>query len=253
MQEGAGTSQVRAMLLAEQWQMPRVFEPGGRHAAMLAGLTEEEKRARVGKIAKGLGHWAIPQEEALHLCETVHSGLMIGALKCSGGKAMCAHCLKNGKRTEETAAHVHHKCPKAKAVWQVVIADWNEKTGDQVSTADLTAAVAGLRTCPPGVTGEAKAEWEAGEPAWRLLHAVTLHEIYRARCRTHAAYHASPRTSPKATSTKHVMRRIKLRLQQRIEYEHEKAKYARQHSHEEGPMAAFQRCRVLCDARIYTG
>ena len=72
---------------------------------MLAGLTEEEKRARVGKIAKGLGHWAIPQEEALHLCETVHSGLMIGAMKCSGEKAMCAHCLKNGKRTEETAAH----------------------------------------------------------------------------------------------------------------------------------------------------
>ena len=73
-------------------------------------------------------------------------------------------------------------------------------------------------------------EWEAGEPAWRLLHAVTLHtriEIYRARCRAHAAYHASPQTSPKATSTKHVVRRIKQRLQQRIEYEHEKAKYAR--------------------------
>ena len=52
------------------------------------------------------GHWAIPQEEALHLCETVHSGLMVGAQKCSGEKAMCAHCLKNGKRTEETAAHV---------------------------------------------------------------------------------------------------------------------------------------------------
>ena len=95
----------------------------------------------MGKIARGLGHWAIPQEEALHLCETVHSGLMIGAQKCSGDKALCAHCLKNGRRTEETAAHVHHKCPKAKAVWQVVIADWNAKTGDQVSTADLTAAV----------------------------------------------------------------------------------------------------------------
>ena len=102
--QGAGTAQVRAMLLAEKWQMPRVFEPGGRHEAMLAGLTEEEKRARVGKIARGLGHWAIPQEEALHLCETVHSGLMIGAQKCSGDKALCAHCLKNGKRTEETAA-----------------------------------------------------------------------------------------------------------------------------------------------------
>jgi phage FluMu protein Com len=60
---------------------------------------------------------------------------MIGGMKCSGEKAMCAHCLKNGKRTEETAAHVHYKCPKAKAVWQVVMADWNEKTGDhQMST-----------------------------------------------------------------------------------------------------------------------
>ena len=125
---------------------------------------------------------------------------MIGGTKCSAARRrcvrLCALCLKNGKRTEETAAHVHYKCPKAKAVWQVVMADWNEKT--QMSTADLTAAVAGLRTCPPGVTGEAKAEWEASETAWRLLHAVTLHEIYRARCRTHAAYHASPQTSPKA-------------------------------------------------------
>ena len=91
---------------------------------------------------------------------------------------------------------------------------------------------AGLRTCPPDVTGEGKAEWEASEPSWRQLHVVTLHESYRARCRTHAAYHASPQTSPKAASTRHVVRRIKLRLQQRIEYEHEKAKYARQHSHE---------------------
>ena len=157
------------MLLAEKWQMPRVFEPGGRHAAMLAGLTGEERRARVGRIAKGLGHWAIPQDEALHLSATVHSSLMIGGMKCSGEKGKCAHCLKNGMRTEETAAHVHYKCPKAKAVWQVVMADWNEKTGDQLSPADLTAAVAGLRTCPPGVTGEAMAEWEASEPAWRLL------------------------------------------------------------------------------------
>ena len=63
------------------------------------------------------------------------------------------------------------------------------------------AFMAGRKDRPAG-----KAEWEASEPAWRLLHAVTLHEIYRARCRTHAAYHASPQTSPKATSTKHVVR-----------------------------------------------
>ena len=99
--------QVSDAPVAEKWQMPRVFEPGGRHAAMLAGLTGEERRARVGRIAKGLGHWAIPQDEALHLSATVHSSLMIGGMKCSGEKAMCAHCLKNGMRTEETAAHTH--------------------------------------------------------------------------------------------------------------------------------------------------
>ena len=249
--QDAGTSQVRSMLLAEKWEVPRVFKPGGRHVAMLAGLSEEERRRRIGEIATGLGHWAIPQEEALHLCETVHSGLMIGGNKRSGEKALCAHCLKNGMRTEESAAHVHHKCPKAKAVWRVVMEDWNEKTGDQMNTTDLTASVAGLRTCPTAVTGEAKAEWKALEPAWRLLHAVTLQEIYRARCRTHAAYHAEPRADPKATSTKHVIRRIKARLQERIGYEHEKAKHARRHSHEDGPMAAFQRHWITTGAAVF--
>ena len=31
-----------------------------------------------------LNHWAIPQEEGMHLNETVHSGLLIGAIKCKG-------------------------------------------------------------------------------------------------------------------------------------------------------------------------
>ena len=35
-------------------------------------------------------------------------------------------------------------------------------------------------------------EWKAWEPAWRLLHAIVCHEIYRAKCRVHAAYHATP-------------------------------------------------------------
>ena len=68
----------------------------------------------------------------MHLRETVHSGLLIGAVKCKGDKALCAHCLKNGVRTEETAIHAHYKCPKANAVWKTVIADWNGKMGDQV-------------------------------------------------------------------------------------------------------------------------
>ena len=84
--------------------------------AMLAGVPKDERRARIGEIAAGINHWAIPQEEGRHLVEAVHSGLVIGKVKCKGDKAMCAHCLKNGVRTEETAVHAHYKCPKAKAV-----------------------------------------------------------------------------------------------------------------------------------------
>ena len=146
--QGAGTAQVRAMLLAEKWEEPRVFKQGGRHAAMLAGVPKEERRARIGEIAAGMNHWAIPQEEGRHLGEAVHSGLVIGKVKCKGDKAMCAHCLKNGVRTEETAVHAHYKCPKAKAVWKIVIGDWNEKAGDQVSAADVTVAQL-LQACMP--------------------------------------------------------------------------------------------------------
>ena len=159
------------MLLAEKWQMPRVFEPGGRHAAMLAGLTGEERRARVGRIAKGLGHWAIPQDEALHLSATVHSSLMIGGMKCSGEKGMCAHCLKNGMRTEETAAHVHYRCPKAKAVWQVVMADWKKKKkNNEKPAADARLAAEapdggadtehGRLRAPGGAKRRGAAEWQ---------------------------------------------------------------------------------------------
>jgi len=41
---------------------------------MLDGVPKEERRARIGEIAAGMNHWAIPQEEGMHLRETVHSG-----------------------------------------------------------------------------------------------------------------------------------------------------------------------------------
>ena len=85
-----------------------------------------------------------------------------------------------------------------------------------------------------------------------VLHAVTLHEIFRARCRTHEAYHATPRSDPHAASGKKVVRKIKARLQQRIEGEHEKAKQAKQHSHEEGPMATFQKHWITPGAAVFT-
>ena len=101
---------------------------------MLDGVPKEGRRSRIGEIAAGMKHWAIPQEEGRHLGETVHSGLLIGAVKCKGDKALCAYCLKNGARKEETALHAHYKCPRAKAVWKTVIEDWNGKMGDEVSS-----------------------------------------------------------------------------------------------------------------------
>ena len=77
---------------------------------MLAGVPKEGRRARIGEIAAGMNHWAIPQEEGMHLGETVHSGLLIGAVKCKGDKALCAHCLLGRRsghvRSPATAAVV---------------------------------------------------------------------------------------------------------------------------------------------------
>ena len=154
---------------------------------------------------------------------------------------MCAHCLRAGTRVEETAQHVHHTCPKARAVWEAVIRDWNEKTGDTLDPSDPKTAVAGLREAPREIAGPVKQEWEAREPAWRLLHAVTCQEIYRARCRVHAAYHASPRGEAKAVKLRDVIQRIRRTIQRRVEYEHSRAAHARQHSHQHGPVGRLSR------------
>ena len=55
--------------------MPRVFEPVGGQARGHARRANRrgEESPRLGRIAKDLGHWAIPQEEELHLSATVHS------------------------------------------------------------------------------------------------------------------------------------------------------------------------------------
>ena len=58
----------------------------------------------------------------------------------------------------------------------------------------------GLRPVPPQtVTPPDKARHKATEPAWRLLHAVALLHIYKARNRVHMAHHAKHgRTTPSA-------------------------------------------------------
>ena len=84
----------------------------------IEGLTDEQRRGRIAEIARGLNHWAIPQEEKMHLLVTSHHGLRQGAKKEKGEKALCACCLRNGHRIEETAQHEHHDCPTARAVWR---------------------------------------------------------------------------------------------------------------------------------------
>ena len=56
----------------------------------------------------------------------------------------------------------------------------------------------------------------------------------------------------KATSGKEIVRKIKGRLQQRIEGEHEKAKQAKQLSHEESPMSTFQKHWITTGAAVFT-
>ena len=63
-----------------------MFEPGGRFEAMVEGLTDEQRRGRIAEIAWGLNHWAIPQEEKMHLLVTSHHGLRQGAKKEKGEK-----------------------------------------------------------------------------------------------------------------------------------------------------------------------
>ena len=140
---------VRLSLLAEQWKDPRVFEPGGRFEAMVVGLTNEQRRGRIAEIARGLNHWAIPQEEKMHLLVTSHHGLRQGAKKEKGEKALCACCLRNGHRIEETAQHEHHDCPTARAVWQQVAAAWLQATGESVDINSPLLTIMGLRARRP--------------------------------------------------------------------------------------------------------
>ena len=93
------------------------------------------------------------------------------AKKEKGEKALCACCLRNGHRIEETAQHEHHDCPTARAVWQQVAGAWLQATGESVDINSPLLTIMGLRARPAGLTGAAREKWDALEPAWRLTHA----------------------------------------------------------------------------------
>ena len=75
---------------------PRSFT--ARYGALLDGLSAQERRARLAKVAKAITHPAIPEEERHHLYVNIHHGHLQGANKCKGDQRYCATCLQTRNR-----------------------------------------------------------------------------------------------------------------------------------------------------------
>ena len=105
---------------------------------------------------------------------------------------------------------------------------WEDATGQHLDVSCPRLTVLGLRPRPQQTATPAeKARHEATEPAWRLLHAVTLLQIYKARTRVHMAHHAEhgPHDAKRATP-RHILRAVKQRVAARVQYEHDRALHA---------------------------
>ena len=74
------TEKTRRTYLARAWREPRSFAE--RYGALLTGLSAQERRARLAKVAKAIMHPAIPEEERHHLYVNIHHGHLQGANKC---------------------------------------------------------------------------------------------------------------------------------------------------------------------------
>jgi len=240
----AAMRDARLTYTAQNWQEPRVFAPGGRYEFMIEHLPEEEAGRRMAAIAKGITHRVIPPHEQVHLLKTAHHSHRQGAIKCHGAEALCARCLCAGRATEEHTLHEHHECPAARNVWVKVAAAWRQATGEHLDISDPLLTIMGLRGCPNGLTGEAKGKWTDLETPWRLLHSIVLLQIHKARCQVHQAFHATPRREPSRAGTKHVMREVKKRMQQRIEYEHARMQETAASPRAAGVHAHFQKLWV---------
>jgi hypothetical protein len=225
------TSQTRQTYLAHQWAEPRSI--GTRYAAAVADLSPPQRSRLLADLAAATTHWAVPAAERNHLLVTMHHGHLQGANKCEGDRGWCATCLKAGHKHEDTATHTAHECPVAREVWARVAKAWEDATGERLDAAHPRLTVLGLRPAPPQTaTPPDKARHKATEPAWRLLHAVTLLLLYQARNRVHMAHHAKhgPHDAKRATP-RHILRAVKQRVAARVQYEHDRAL----HASREGP------------------
>ena len=222
----ATTKQVRQTYLARDWVEPRSLTQ--RYAPALAGLTAAQRWRLLSRLAIGISHPAIPEAERHHLWVTIHHGHRQGANKCKGDKALCARCLQRGDRHEETATHEVAECPEARAVWAGIAKAWEAATGEPLDTTTPRLTVMGLRPEPgPSATKQARDRHAASEPAWRLLHAVTLLQLHQARTRVHMAHHAQggPHEAKRATP-RHILRAVRQRVAGQVRYEHDRAKHA---------------------------
>ena len=140
----ATTKDVRQTLLAQTWREPRSFTT--RYATLFEGLSTQERSARLRRVAEALTHPAIPDVERHHLYVTMHHGHWQGGIKLRdrGDQRLCATCLRAGDSQEDTAVHVAHGCPTARAVWAAVARTWQEATSEPLDVTDPTLTVLGL-------------------------------------------------------------------------------------------------------------
>jgi hypothetical protein len=195
---------------------------------MFAGLSMTQRLGRLSEIADALTHWALPEQERQHLCVTMHHGHFEGAHKQKGDRALCARCLARGDSHEETVVHAVHECPEAAEVWAGVARAWEATTSEPLDVSNPILTVLGLRPKPgPETPTQARQRFEAREPAWRLLHSVALLKLHQARNRVHMAYH-DPKGSREARRARprDILRAIRLRVTQRVQYERSKATHA---------------------------
>ena len=88
----ATVQDARHTCLAQAWQEPRSFTT--RFDTLLSGLSAQERRARLARVAEAIAHPVIPEEERHHLYVNIHHGHWQGANKCKGDQRFCATCLQ---------------------------------------------------------------------------------------------------------------------------------------------------------------
>ena len=94
----------------------------------------------------------------------------------------------------ETVAHTFKDCPRSKRLWDLVLAQWRQVTGEKKVTSHGRIVLLGDRS----VTWETEAdeaEWAGLEEPWAITHKVTLHVLLEERNRDAAPHPGTRRTA----------------------------------------------------------